>query len=156
MNEIRDHEPASCARVRGRLIELVDQDLDPLTAARDEGHLEACLPCRAERDELARVFQLARALDRPAPRELELARAALAERWAPPATRRPHPLAQRLLQAGAAAAAAVLALAALELGARHARTWRAPSRALAAPPVLELSDPARWADALQNLWVHGG
>lgn len=146
-------EPQSCARVRGRLIELLELDLDALAAARDEGHLEACAACRAERDQLASVFRVARALDQPSARELERARAGLSAYLSRAANKpRPHPLVRRLLPASAAAAAAVLALAALELGARHAQAWRAPSRSLGDPRTIELSAPAHWADGLRNLW----
>lgn len=50
-------EPSSaCQRVRGRLDELLDGSLPPLEAARDEGHLEVCAECAAEREHRAALF----------------------------------------------------------------------------------------------------
>ncbi len=43
---------AACARVRERLVELVDGGLGGLEAARDRGHLEACEACQAARQRL--------------------------------------------------------------------------------------------------------
>jgi hypothetical protein len=157
MNDDPVQEPASCARVRERLAELLDDDLDPLAAARDAGHLEACAACCAERDELARLLRLASELEEPPAAELALARVQLSRQLSlAAAPRRAHPLALRLVQASAAAAAAVLALAALELGARHASSWRAPSRSLPDPRPPELGAPARWADGLRHLWQDEG
>ena len=64
MNDIRKSpEPsAACERVRGRLDELLDGSLPPLEAARDEGHLEVCAACAAEREAKARVVDELRAL----------------------------------------------------------------------------------------------
>lgn len=41
-------EGPGCARVRGRLERALDGGLEPLEAALDRGHLEACATCRAE------------------------------------------------------------------------------------------------------------
>lgn len=70
MNERTDlpDRPPACARVRSRLDELLDRDLPPLEAARDEGHLEACARCAAERRERELELRAWRsALDAPEP-----------------------------------------------------------------------------------------
>ncbi|HVS19492.1 MAG TPA: hypothetical protein VMT18_12880, partial [Planctomycetota bacterium] len=58
----------ACARVRGRLDELLDGCLGPLEAARDAGHLEACAGCSAEREQRAAWMKELRASLAPAPR----------------------------------------------------------------------------------------
>jgi predicted anti-sigma-YlaC factor YlaD len=104
---------AACERVLGRLERLLDGELASLEAARDEGHLEACGACRAERDRQARVLDLLRE-----PRtDLEFALEGLGARLA---DARPPRRALRLLrgsvpQAVLTAAAGLLALVAIEL-----------------------------------------
>jgi anti-sigma factor RsiW len=117
---------AGCARVRARLEELLDGGLDPLAAARDEGHLEACAACAAERAAWLRLWAAAREAARPDPAELDFALrdlpARLAER---PVPRRPPRRRVELLPL-ATAAAARCALLALRQGG------------LAAPPGADL------------------
>ena len=71
-----------CERVQGRLEELLDGGLDPLAAARDEGHLEACAACARELRAWTALLDAARAAGRPDPEELAFALAGLDERLA--------------------------------------------------------------------------
>jgi anti-sigma factor RsiW len=47
MSDRMENGGEGCARVRGRLERLLDGGLEPLEAALDRGHLEACPGCRA-------------------------------------------------------------------------------------------------------------
>lgn len=107
---------AGCARVQGRMEELLDGGLDPLAAARDEGHLEACGGCARERAAWLSLLDAARAAGRPDPAELASALKGLEARLAS-AGRPRKPRARRLqLVSLATAAAALCALLALEQG----------------------------------------
>jgi hypothetical protein len=117
-------ERNACARVAARLPELLDGGLGPLEAARDEGHLEVCAACAAERDAWRAFGRRARAAEAQAAAQgLERALWGLEERLAglalpaapmPPARQRAT-LARAALPL-AAAAAAVGALLALQQG----------------------------------------
>ena len=133
------HDPnAACARVRGRLDELDDGALTALEAARDEGHLEACAACAAERERRRAEAERWLAALSPAPQAFERATAGLAARLA--TARAPRPVAtprvwNAALRAATLAAACVLALVGLvELGvvdlARELERGRASARAL--------------------------
>lgn len=61
----REPSPA-CMRVRGRLERLMDGGLEPLATARDEGHIEACAGCAAEREQWEGFLGLLRRAERPA------------------------------------------------------------------------------------------
>lgn len=114
-----DEPGAGCARVQGRLEELLDGGLEPLAAARDAGHIEACAACAAERAAWLRLAAAAREAARPDPAELEQALSGLPARLeAGLASRRPpRPRARPLgLVSLATAAAALCALLALERG----------------------------------------
>lgn len=118
---------AACARVAGRLTQLVDGALAPLDAARDGGHLEACASCRQT---LARHTELLSSLRRLSLRASErdvvedIARVAAAVRArldrSPPSPRAgawaswPARATRRRMIGFAVAAAAVLLLATLE------------------------------------------
>jgi anti-sigma factor RsiW len=133
------HDPdAACARVRGRLDELDDGALAALEAARDEGHLEACAACAAERERRRAEAERWRAALSPAPQAWEHATAGLAARLAtarsPSLPRAPRAW-KAALRAASLAAACVLALVGLvELGvvdlARELEGGRASARAL--------------------------
>jgi len=130
---VRDSETprAACERVQARLCVLLDGELAPLEAARDEGHLEACASCAAERAAWERTLGSARAVEAArADDGLAAALLGLDERLARVPVRRtegvpdpgpvpsataPRPRAL-LLWPLAAAAAAVVALVALEHG----------------------------------------
>jgi len=114
--------PAACARVRGRLLELLDDALDALAAARDEGHLEACPSCAAERVRWERVLAAA-AGTRPS--DLAYAVEGLDRRLA--AARSPQRVTRlELVRRAARGLAAAAAVAALFLGLRWA-AGRAPN-----------------------------
>jgi len=51
---------SACARVRGRLEQLLDGGLEPLEEARDQGHLEVCEGCRSEEARWREVFGFVR------------------------------------------------------------------------------------------------
>lgn len=112
----------ACRRVQGRLEELLDGALPPLEAARDEGHLEVCAACGAERALLEGVCGLVAEAGRPAADELERARAGLSGALAAAAAARARPGRRALrltrgrgVQAALTAAAGLLALLAIEL-----------------------------------------
>ena len=114
----RPAEPgAACARVQGRLEELLDGDLPALAAARDEGHLEACPACAKELAAWRRLAAAAREAARPDPADLAFALAGLPARLETrlPAPRRARRRPQGLVSL-ATAAAALCALFALERG----------------------------------------
>ncbi len=50
----------TCSRVQARLERLLDGELSRVEAARDEGHLEACAACRAEREREEHLLALLR------------------------------------------------------------------------------------------------
>lgn len=125
MNDTRSKE-ASCARVRDRLERLLDGALPPLEEARDRGHLEACAACAREEERWRALLTAIGAASRPPTEELAAARPGLADRLASrppprPASRtcprsppRSGPWRDRLAPALVTAAAAVVALFALE------------------------------------------
>ena len=82
MSRPQDPNPA-CQRVQDRLERLMDGGLEPLEAARDEGHLEACAACAAERESWEGFLGLLRRADAPsgtAAGEFRVAERGLVER----------------------------------------------------------------------------
>ena len=151
MNERTHHDDVSpaCERVRGRLERLLDGELSALEAARDEGHLEVCAGCGAERE---RWQTLLEAVRRDAD-DLEFALEGLDDRLA--AARGPRP-ALRLLRGGwlpaaAVAAAGVLAMMLLRGTPVAEQSWLAARNV----PAKELQEaiftrPA-WIDGFERL-----
>ena len=99
---------APCQRVQGRLEELLDGGLDPLAAARDEGHLEACAACARELRAWTALLDAARAAGRPDPAELSYALAGLDATLASAGGPRREPAGRRLELVPLATAAAAL------------------------------------------------
>ncbi|MEW6072518.1 MAG: zf-HC2 domain-containing protein [Planctomycetota bacterium] len=148
---------SGCDRVQGRLEPLLDGALDPLAAARDRGHLEACPACAAELARLERLLATIRAAAAPRAAELALARRGLAERIAAAAPLRPRLrlASSPALRAVATAAAAILALLALELvgpGMGEVGTMPGWIGELLARAPVELPAPG---DLLGDLWGGG-
>lgn len=155
----------ACARVRERLPSLLDGTLGALERARDEGHLEACAGCSAERARVADLLEDLASLARSTPGPTggptgeptgEPALAAALAALGPRLAARPLPRASRLratplslaLPALGSAAAAVLAL--VLLGAAGARPERLAA-ALEASPLARgwparVPPLARWVD----------
>ncbi len=137
----------ACERVRGRLEELLRNELDALSCARDEGHLEGCRECAGEYRELERVLGLVRDYARVDALELAHARQGLEARLA--TLERPVRQISWLRQAApilGTAAAAVVALAALEFGARYAGPWLSPSTTLSRDLNYQLPALEHWPE----------
>jgi anti-sigma factor RsiW len=140
--------PASCARVRGRLDRHLDGALAPLDAARDAGHLETCLACRAEELRERALLRAIRSASASDPEELALALRAV--RREIDALREPGRLARRLaplaaaLALSAAASIALLALHAAGLAARPRLALPRVPSALGAAEVRLPVWPERW------------
>jgi len=147
-----------CARVRGRLERYLDDALPPLERARDQGHLEACEDCAAELACGRELLGAIRRASAPAPRELELARAGLAEHLAGAAIARPRLrlLRGKVARAVTTAAAAVLALLTLELvGFGLGDVGELPGQAERLLERVDLQLPV-WSDVVEATWLDGG
>ena len=95
-------ESAACGRVRGRLEQLLEGELPSNDEARDQGHLEACADCGAERDHWVSLLDAMRS----EADGLDFALEGLDARLS--AARKPRPM-LRLLREGWLPAAAVAA-----------------------------------------------
>ncbi|MEM7310582.1 MAG: zf-HC2 domain-containing protein [Planctomycetota bacterium] len=144
-----DLDPA-CRRLRGRLALLLDGGLSPVEAARDEGHLEACAGCRAEREAWERTTALAAEALGGAAGELAWALSGLDGRledaFAARRRSRLRRLAGGAVASAATAAAALLALFVLRFGGLSLDEHSALAR-LSPLPTLDLRLPD-WASLL--------
>lgn len=115
MNEAKG---TGCARVRARLAQALDGGLAPLEAALDRGHLEACMECRRERAQHARMLTSIRALSaaRALALDLELVSAAVRARLPALRCARREPWWTAPATLGAVAAAVLLIVLLATLG----------------------------------------
>lgn len=142
----------ACRRVQGRLAELLDGGLDALESARDQGHLEACAACGAEREVWRELLAGVQGASRAPAAEVSWALEGLEPRLgaalAVGRRRRFRLLAGRGLVAVGTAAAAVLGLLALEAGGWGLEEVAAPTRTAELLPQVEFGLPD-WADLFE-------
>lgn len=153
MNDTRTRD--GCARVRDRIDRYLDGALGPVEAARDQGHLEACAECARERARCEALFAAIRAVSTPGADDLSFARNGLGDRLrAAPSTRpRLRLLRGRVTRAVATAAAAIVALLALELvGSGLASFGSVPSWTGDLLEQTNFELPG-WSEVFRDLWI---
>jgi anti-sigma factor RsiW len=135
----------ACARVEGRLPQLLDGSLPPLDEARDRGHLEACSSCRRELEGFEHCLaELPRACASGGEHEVEALVAGVLGELRRGGSRR-APVVSRPLVAAAVAATVLACL----------RLWFGEVPAHAAPPEAEfgalLERLPGWSEILGGL-----
>lgn len=135
-----------CARVSGRLAQMLDGALAPLEAALDRGHLEACGECQRERARHERLLDSIRRLSPAREADLALHSAAVFTRLETLSAPRREPWWGR--PAMLAAAAAVILLLTLLVALGSDSTPRAVDLATLDRLLVRLPS---WSDVLRGL-----